>query len=214
LRAIDVLFGWTPAAREPLPVVDLVNRMTNLLRASIRYALQLPISHYLDVVPGQEGAEGPIVFPDGSILRLSDGSPYVPHHTYVGLIRHIVGHAVKFMYLTQHPASEVFRDFHSFAPIGEPLDGTPMSDLVAKLDAQSGEIHRWSVHAQEEDLNQLVNTDQGARTLHQMLDLMVYATAQHTRQMLSILEILGIVPNEPLADGDFADLALPTRVWS
>jgi hypothetical protein len=214
LRDIDALFGWTAAARELLPVAELVDRMITLLRASIRYARQIPPGHYGDVVPGQEGVDGPIVFPDGSVLHLSDGSPYIPHHTYIGLVGHIVGHAVKFMYLVRQPDSDLFRDLRTFAPLGEPLDDTPMTELTAKLDAEIVAIHNWFAASQGSGIDQVVETDQGPRTLQQMLDLMIYSTAQHTRQMLSILEILGIAPDVPMRDSDFSALAVPTRVWT
>jgi hypothetical protein len=46
-----------------------------------------------------------------------------------------------------------------------------------------------------------------------MLDSMTYSTAQHSRQLLAVLELLGIEPDGPLSDADHEGLALPVTTW-
>ena len=36
---------------------------------------------------------------------------------------------------------------------------------------------------------------------------------QHTRQLMLVLEKLGIAPDGPLTDDDFAGLPMPRNVW-
>ena len=214
LAEIDRLFGWQPNAHKPLPGKDLAERMQRLLEAAVRYARQLPAEHYGDVIPGQEHVTGPLVLADGSVLRRNDGTPYIPHHTYFDLVAHIAGHAEKFIHLAEHPASEVFARIDTFAPLGEPDADATLDNVCGQLATASAAIGGWSRSLSERDLAVSVRTFDGVSTLHAMLDSMTYSTAQHTRQLLAILEMLGIEPDGPLTDADCAGLALPVATWS
>ena len=65
--------------------------------------------------------------------------------------------------------------------------------------------------------------DKGARTMmptyfgehpvHVVLERTVWHPAQHTRQLMLILESLGIAPDRPLSAEDLAGLPLPEKAW-
>jgi hypothetical protein len=38
-------------------------------------------------------------------------------------------------------------------------------------------------------------------------------SGQHTRQLMLVLEKLGIAPNQPMTDADFAGLPMPREIW-
>jgi hypothetical protein len=47
-----------------------------------------------------------------------------------------------------------------------------------------------------------------------MLQRETYSLAQHTRQLMTILTDLGVSPERPLGESDFAGLQMPANVWS
>ncbi|RMF04668.1 MAG: hypothetical protein D6773_06145, partial [Alphaproteobacteria bacterium] len=53
----------------------------------------------------------------------------------------------------------------------------------------------------------------GDVTLHEVLERTGWHSGQHTRQLMLVLETLGIVPDRPLTDADFAGLPMPKEVW-
>jgi hypothetical protein len=49
--------------------------------------------------------------------------------------------------------------------------------------------------------------------VHVVLERTVWHPAQHTRQLMLILESLGIAPERPLTPADLAGLPLPEKAW-
>ena len=63
------------------------------------------------------------------------------------------------------------------------------------------------------DLDRLVKTFFGDQTLYALLGSCAYSVAQHTRQLIAVLELLGGKPDRPLADDDYAGILLPASLW-
>jgi glutaredoxin len=53
----------------------------------------------------------------------------------------------------------------------------------------------------------------GQHPVHVVLERAVWHPAQHTRQLMLILETLGIPPEHPLSAADLAGLPLPEKAW-
>ena len=53
----------------------------------------------------------------------------------------------------------------------------------------------------------------GTHPVHVVLERTVWHPAQHTRQLMLILETLGIQPDRPLSAADLAGLPLPEKAW-
>ena len=53
----------------------------------------------------------------------------------------------------------------------------------------------------------------GSHPVHVVLERSVWHPAQHTRQLMLILETLGIQPDQPLSAADLAGLPLPEKAW-
>lgn len=53
----------------------------------------------------------------------------------------------------------------------------------------------------------------GEHPVHVVLERTVWHPAQHTRQLMLILESLGIAPDRPLSAADLAGLPLPEKAW-
>jgi hypothetical protein len=49
--------------------------------------------------------------------------------------------------------------------------------------------------------------------MHEVLERTAWHCAQHTRQLMMLLEMLDIAPNGPLTPADLAGLPLPEKVW-
>jgi hypothetical protein len=53
----------------------------------------------------------------------------------------------------------------------------------------------------------------GEQTMHEFLERTVWHAGQHSRQLMWVLEGLGIAPNQPLGAEVFAGLPMPESVW-
>ena len=53
----------------------------------------------------------------------------------------------------------------------------------------------------------------GAQSLHDFMERTAWHSGQHTRQLMLVLEKLGVAPDGPLQDADFAGLPMPREIW-
>ncbi len=58
-----------------------------------------------------------------------------------------------------------------------------------------------------------VETYYGAQTGHQLLERTTWHAAQHVRQLYALLERMGVTPEAPLGEADYAGLPLPAEIW-
>src|SRR5258706_15526526 len=70
----------------------------------------------------------------------------------------------------------------------------------------------WEANA-DKSCTREVETYFGKHPLHVVLERTVWHPAQHTRQLMLILEPLGIQPERPLSAADLAGLPLPEKAW-
>jgi hypothetical protein len=179
LAEVDDLLGLERTPVDPLlPGEELVERTVRLLEATIRFAQQLPPAHYDDAIPGMEGVKGPLVLPNGTAVVLPDGTPYVPHRTSLGLVRHIIGHGVKFKLLAEDPESDLYRHPEIYLPLGEPDHTLGLPDLLRETEEIIRDIQRWWGQASERDLERVVHTLWGAHSLQKVLHQNTYSLAQ------------------------------------
>lgn len=71
----------------------------------------------------------------------------------------------------------------------------------------------WTELGHDDPLDTVVPIYWGHRTLHEALEREVWHTMQHTRQVMFMLEQVGIEPDGPLTPDDLAGLPLPARVF-
>jgi glutaredoxin len=71
----------------------------------------------------------------------------------------------------------------------------------------------WAEMGSEDPLDTVVPVYWGHRTLHEALEREVWHTMQHTRQVMFMLEQVGVSPDAPLTADDLAGLPLPVRVF-
>jgi hypothetical protein len=76
-----------------------------------------------------------------------------------------------------------------------------------------GRFAAWWRRAAGGDFARPVPTYFGATSRHEMFERTVWHAAQHTRQVASLLEQAGIVPDRPLSGDDIGGPPLTDRIW-
>jgi hypothetical protein len=71
----------------------------------------------------------------------------------------------------------------------------------------------WWDSAKGQDFAQSVEAYFGKASRHEVLERTVWHSTQHTRQLASLLEGLGIAPDRPLGPADIKGLPLTERIW-
>jgi DinB family protein len=71
----------------------------------------------------------------------------------------------------------------------------------------------WWQRAGAGDFERPIATYFGATSRHEMFERTVWHSAQHTRQIASLLERSGIAPDRPLAAADIKGLPLTEKIW-
>jgi glutaredoxin/uncharacterized damage-inducible protein DinB len=74
-------------------------------------------------------------------------------------------------------------------------------------------IERWWKNLPDKSCSRTVKTYYGVRPLHELLERCTWHSAQHARQMISVLERLGVKPDQPLTQADYAGLPMPKGMW-
>lgn len=212
LAQVDELVGLASTSCV-VPADELAARAVRLLEAATRYAQQLPPSHYDDPFPGLEGVKPPFALPDGHVFVLEDGTPYVPHGTYLGLFRHIIGHGAHFRRFLERPGDD-YTSLGLYSQFGEPSLKLSPAELARLCNSIARDIADWWRIHPDKQLDRMLDTFAGPQTLHQMLQRETYSLAQHTRQLMHLLLLLGVEPDGRIGESEFAGLDVPAGIWN
>jgi hypothetical protein len=74
-------------------------------------------------------------------------------------------------------------------------------------------VNEWWRTYPDRACQQLMDTYFGRHSVHVVLERTAWHPAQHTRQLMLILETLNIEPDRRLTAGDLAGLPLPDKAW-
>jgi len=138
--------------------------------------------------------------------RLGDKLPH-RDRSYLTLVNHLVQIAVDYLEVAAG-ADLTGRRAESL-----PKADLNVGDLVEKSAKTKADLRDWLQSVDGAELQRTVTTYFGEQTLHQVLERAVWHSAQHTRQLMMVLELLEVEAHQPLTDGDFADLPMPESVW-
>ena len=86
-------------------------------------------------------------------------------------------------------------------------------DLAAWGGKVREQVMDWWRNEPQRDLQYLVPTYYGKRTMHDVLERTAWHSAQHTRQLILMLQTYGIEPDGMLTMEDLAGLPVPDEVW-
>ena len=74
-------------------------------------------------------------------------------------------------------------------------------------------IENWWTRLDDKSCQEKVKTFYGTPPMHQLFERSTWHSAQHTRQMIAVLERFGIEPDVRLTAEDLAGLPLPEGIW-
>lgn len=87
-------------------------------------------------------------------------------------------------------------------------------DLATLLEASKAQLQQWwQVSGREDPFDRVLETYWGAHTLHEAFERETWHSAQHTRQVVMFLQMVGVTPDRPLTAEDLAGLPIPAGLW-
>jgi hypothetical protein len=96
-----------------------------------------------------------------------------------------------------------------------PAEGTCMNGaaIADYGESVSGRLQQWWEALEDKSCAQPVRTFYGRPPMHQLLERSTWHSAQHTRQLIAVLERYAIEPDGRLRSEDLAGLPLPEGLW-
>ncbi len=170
---------------ERLPPEVLLKKWLNVLAAAQRHVLQLPATRLAErATPGR----------DRSIRDLAYHVYQVPD---------------AFLQAVENSVEDLTSVYNAPPP--------PQVKAVEQIRSYgagvAGRLQRWWTALPDKACRQTVKTYYGERPLHELLERCSWHSAQHARQILSVLERFGIQPDGPLTAADYAGLPMPKGLW-
>jgi len=96
----------------------------------------------------------------------------------------------------------------------EPPDSLRTGDDVARYGAGVWKRYEaWWGGLEDRELSRALKTYYGDTIAHRVFERATWHSAQHCRQLIAVLERMGIQPDGPLTSSDLAGLPLPERLW-
>ena len=96
----------------------------------------------------------------------------------------------------------------------EPPDSMETGDDIARYGAGVWKRYEaWWSGLEDRSLSRTLKTYYGDTVAHKVFERVTWHSAQHCRQLVAVLERMGIEPDRPLTSADLAGLPLPERLW-
>jgi len=96
----------------------------------------------------------------------------------------------------------------------EPPDSMKSGDDIARYGADVWKRYEaWWAGLEDRSLSRTLKTYYGDTDAHRVFERVTWHSAQHCRQLVAVLERMGIEPDRPLTPEDLAGLPLPERLW-
>ena len=96
----------------------------------------------------------------------------------------------------------------------EPPDEMVTGDDVARYGASVWQRYQtWWRDLDDRALSRELKTYYGDTVAHKVFERVTWHSAQHCRQLVAVLERMGVTPDKPLTPADLAGLPLPERLW-
>jgi hypothetical protein len=186
LEDVAEFVGLQGTGHTPLPPRALFTKWTIVLRAAQRYIRQIPNARLNDRAIDNR---------DRSIRLLS-------HHIFR------IGEAFL------ETAIDGVEYWVQLANV-PPQDGiyTTGDEIASYGNSVIERIENWWMRLDDKSCQQKVKTFYGTPPMHQLFERSTWHSAQHTRQMIAVLERFGIEPDVRLTAEDLAGLPLPEGIW-
>ena len=186
LEDVAEFVGLQGSGHTPLPPTALMTKWITVLRAAQRYIRQLPSDRL---------AERAIDNRDRSLRLLS-------HHIF----------RVAEAFLETAIDGVEYRTNNANIP---PEDGTCTTgeEIAAYGDGIVARLEEWWSQLEDRSCQRPVKTFYGTPPMHQLFERSTWHSAQHTRQLMAVLERFAIEPQGRLTAEDLAGLPLPEGLW-
>ena len=186
LEDVAEFVGLQGSGHTPLPPAALMAKWLTVLRAAQRYIRQLP----------SDRLEERAIDNRARSIRL------LGHHVFR------IGEA----FLETALDGVEYRTDNANV---QPKDGTCSAgeQIAAYGDAIIERIEHWWSQLEDKTCRQPVKTFYGTPPMHQLFERSTWHSAQHTRQLIAVLERFGIEPHGRLTAEDLAGLPLPEGLW-
>lgn len=172
-------------ASKRLPPQELVDKWLTVLRAAQRHVQQLPAT------------------------RLSERAVHSRDRSIRDLAYHVYQVPDAFLQAVENGLEDLTTTYN--AP--PPADVVSTGDIQKYGESVTTRIERWWSRLPDKSCRQKVKTYYGERSLHELLERCTWHSAQHARQIASVLERLQVKPDGPLSAKDYAGLPMPKGLW-
>jgi hypothetical protein len=186
LEDVAEFVGLQGSGHTPLPPPELVAKWINVLRAAQRYMRQFSPERL------QERA---IHNRDRSIRLLG-------HHVFR------IGEA--FLETAIDGVEYRLNNANVSPAEGSCMNGEAIADYGDRVIRR---LQEWWNQLQDKSCTQTIPAFYGTPPMHQLLERSTWHSAQHTRQLIAVLERYAIEPDGRLSAGDLAGLPLPEGLW-
>jgi hypothetical protein len=96
----------------------------------------------------------------------------------------------------------------------EPPDSMRTGEDIARYGAEVWKrFEAWWSGLEDRSLSRVLKTYYGDTVAHRVFERVTWHSAQHCRQLIAVLERMGVQPDGPLTAQDLAGLPLPERLW-
>lgn len=184
LRDVAKLCGIAFGPAKMLPVSEMRVRLDAVLAGAARYLAQMP---------------------DEALARMLPNRP----RSFAQLGWHIANIADAFL---EHEDGTPLT-FDSYMRVPDESESS-RAQLVAYCETMRQRMGAWfDGPGRERDWSARADVYYGEQTMHEFLERTVWHAGQHVRQLMWVLEGLGIAPNGPLGRETFDGLPMPEKVW-
>ena len=94
-----------------------------------------------------------------------------------------------------------------------PEDMRSGDDIARYGEAIQKRYQDWWKNLDDRAMSRILKTYYGDTEAHRVYERITWHSAQHCRQLVAVLERMGITPDRPLTQEDLAGLPLPERLW-
>jgi glutaredoxin/uncharacterized damage-inducible protein DinB len=94
-----------------------------------------------------------------------------------------------------------------------PANVTSAQDVVGFGKQITKKVEAWWQRQPDKTCAGTVKTYYGEQPLHHLLERSTWHSAQHARQIIAVLEGLGVKVDRPLGEKDYAGLPMPAGLW-
>jgi glutaredoxin len=164
---------------------ELVDKWLTVLEAAQRHVMQIPAARLAErATPGR----------DRSIRDLAYHVYQVPD---------------SFLQAVEDGVEDLTSVYNAPPPSGVKT----AADIRAYGRSVTARVQRWWAGLPDKSCGEDIKTYYGLQPLHHLLERCTWHSAQHARQIISVLEGFGIQADQPLTARDYAGLPMPAGLW-